>query len=99
MAGWSWHPEGRSDHLKMIPGIDVTLGVFLLIASCDPIAHRSLIWFTVWSSLVHVLIMGVQSVTNPRHMAHLWGDVAALIVVAAVLAFLASQAAATERST
>ena len=39
-----------------------SLGVFLLIASRDPQAHRSLIWFTVWSSVVHGGIMAVQSV-------------------------------------
>jgi hypothetical protein len=29
-----------------------TLGVFPLVASRDPLAHRSLIWFTVRSSVV-----------------------------------------------
>jgi hypothetical protein len=27
--------------------------VFLLIASRNPYAHKSLIWFTVWSSVIH----------------------------------------------
>jgi hypothetical protein len=43
---------------------------------------------TVWSSIVHGGIMAIQSIANPRHIGHLWGDVAALIVVAAVLAAL-----------
>jgi len=30
----------------MIVGIYATLGIFLLLASRDPLAHRSLIWFT-----------------------------------------------------
>jgi hypothetical protein len=34
----------------MILGIYATLGVFLIIASRNPLAHRSLIWFTVWPS-------------------------------------------------
>ncbi len=87
-SGWSWHAEGRSEYLEMILGIYATLGVFLLIASRNPMAHRSLIWFTVWSSIVHGAIMAVQSIANPRHVGHLWGDVAALIVVAVVLAVL-----------
>lgn len=87
-SGWSWHAEGRSEYLEMILGIYATLGVFLLIASRDPMAHRSLIWFTVWSSIVHGGIMAVQSVANTQHIGHLWGDVAALIIVAAVLAVL-----------
>ena len=37
----------------MIFGIYATLGVFLMIASRDPMAHKSVIWFTVWSSFVH----------------------------------------------
>ena len=85
--GWSWHP-GQSDYLQMILGIYATLGVFLIIASRDPLSHRSLIWFTVWSSVVHGGIMAVQSFTSAQQMGHLWGDVLALFVVAAVLALL-----------
>lgn len=87
-SGWSWHTGGRSNYLEMILGIYATLGVFLLIASRDPLANRSLIWFTVWSSLVHGVIMGAQSLANPEHIGHLWGDVAALVIVAVVLAAL-----------
>ena len=86
-SGWSWH-NGQSDYLQMILGIYATLGVFLIIASRNPLAHRSLIWFTVWSSVVHGAIMGLQSLANPEHIGHLYGDVAALLIVAAVLAFL-----------
>lgn len=87
-SGWAWHTEGRSEYLEMILGIYATLGVFLLIASRDPLAHRSLIWFTVWSSIVHGGIMAVQSIVNTRHIGHLSGDVAALLIVAALLAAL-----------
>jgi len=96
-SGWAWHAAGRSEYLEMILGIYATLGVFLIIASRDPMAHRSLIWFTVWSSIVHGVIMAVQSVANPQHIGHLWGDVLALIAVAAVLALLTPrQTAATQ---
>lgn len=87
-SGWAWHASGRSEYLEMILGVYATLGVFLVVASRDPLAHRSLIWFTVWSSIVHAGIMAVQSFANTQHMGHLWGDVAALIIVAAVLAYL-----------
>ena len=60
----------------MILSIYATLGVFLILASRDPLAHRSLIWFTVWSSVVHGAVMAVQAVVHPQHIAHLWGDVA-----------------------
>jgi hypothetical protein len=87
-SGWSWHAEGRSDYLEMILGIYATLGVFLIIASRNPLEHRSLIWFTVWSSIVHGAIMAVQSIINTHNIGHLWGDVLALFAVAAVLAIL-----------
>jgi len=38
-SGWSWH-TGQSDYLQMILEIYATLGVFLLIASRNPLAHR-----------------------------------------------------------
>ena len=87
-AGWAWHQSGPSMYLQMILGIYATLGVFLLLASRDPLAHRSLIWFTVWSSVVHGAIMAVQATLHPEHRGHLLGDVPALFIVAGVLAFL-----------
>jgi hypothetical protein len=72
----------------MIIGVYATLGVFLLVASQDPYAHRSLIWFTVWSSVVHAVIMGVQGFTDPAERGHLIGDVPALFLVAIILAVL-----------
>jgi hypothetical protein len=72
----------------MIIGIYATLGVFLLVASKDPLQHRSLIWFTVWSSVVHAGIMAVQAVLNPEHIGHLYGDVLGLFLVAGLLAWL-----------
>jgi hypothetical protein len=86
-SGWAWH-TGQSEYLQMIIGIYATLGVFLIVASRNPTAHRSLIWFTVWSSVVHGGIMAIQSIWYPQHIGHLWGDVLALFVVAAALAFL-----------
>src|SRR5678810_925147 len=77
-SGWSWHAGQSHDlphYLQMILGVYATLGVFLLIASRNPLAHLSLIWFTVWSSVVHGGIMAVQSLANSENMGHLWGDV------------------------
>ena len=90
-SGWAWH-TGQSEYLQMILGIYATLGVFLIVASRNPLEHRSLIWFTVWSSVVHGGIMAIQSIVHPEHVAHLWGDVLALLVVAAALAWLMPRA-------
>ena len=86
-SGWAWEPE-QPAYLHMILGIYATLGVFLLLAARNPTEHLSLIWFTVWSSIVHAVIMAVHSVTDPGQMGHLWGDVAALLLTAGVLAAL-----------
>jgi hypothetical protein len=91
-SGWSWG-HGSSHYLMMIIGIYATLGVFLLIAARNPLAHRSLIWFTVVSSVVHAGIMAVQAVTDPAEHGHLKGDVPALLLVAIVLSVLMPRAA------
>jgi hypothetical protein len=99
-SGWSWG-HGSSHYLMMIIGIYATLGVFLLIAARNPLAHRSLIWFTVVSSVVHAAIMAVQAVTDPAEHGHLEGDVPALLLVAIVLAVLmprATKPSAAERA-
>lgn len=86
-SGWTWG-HGPSHYLVMILGVYATLGVFLLIASREPMEHTSLIWFTVWSSVVHAGIMAVQSLTDRVERGHLLGDVPALLIVAIVLAAL-----------
>lgn len=97
-SGWTWHGAGRSDYLEMILGIYATLGVFLIRAARDPLEHLSLIWFTVWSSIVHGGIMAAQALANTRHIGHLLGDVPALFVVAAVLALLTPRKARVARA-
>jgi len=59
----------------------------LINAARDPAANLSLIWFTVWSSVVHAAIMAVQSFGD-GHLGHLWGDVPALLLIAVVLGIL-----------
>ncbi len=90
-TGWTWG-QGPSHYGPMILGVYATLGVFLLIASREPLEHRSLIWFTVWSSIVHAGIMAVQSLKDPMERGHLLGDVPALLIVAIVLAALTPRA-------
>jgi len=72
-------------YLQMILGIYATLGLFLRLAARNPLLNLSLIWFTVWSSVVHGAIMAVQSILYPEHRGHLYGDVPALLLVAVVL--------------
>src|SRR5712692_5612380 len=86
-SGWTWG-QGHSHYLMMIIGIYATLGVFLLIASQSPDAHRSIIWFTVWSSVVHGAIMAAQSFSEAAERGHLLGDVPALFLIAIILGVL-----------
>ena len=84
-SGWLWHGgEGRY-YLQMICGVYAVLGGFLIAAARDPSQHRSLIAFTIWSSIVHAGIMAVQAILDGHEIGHLVGDVPALLVVAAVL--------------
>ncbi|MCP1839889.1 putative membrane protein [Bradyrhizobium sp. USDA 4524] len=86
-SGWSWG-HGHSHYPMMIVGIYATLGVFLLLAARDPLRHRSLIWFAVWSSVVHGGIMAVQAISDEAERGHLLGDIPALLLIALVLAWL-----------
>ena len=90
-SGWRWSPN-QPQYEQMILGVYATLGVFLLLASRNPLANLGLIWFTVFSSLVHAAIMAWQALSIPGEHDHLLGDVPALIVVAAVLAILTIRA-------
>lgn len=86
-SGWRWNPP-QDEYEQMILGIYATLGVFLIIAARNPLAHVSLIWFTIWSSIVHATIMLVQTFYHTTEYPHLLGDVPALYIVAIVLAIL-----------
>jgi hypothetical protein len=90
-SGWAWG-VGHSHYHLMIVGVYATLGLFLLMAAKNPAANTSLIWFTVWSSVVHAVIMGGQSLSDASERGHLIGDVPALLVVAIALAVLAPRA-------
>ena len=92
-SGWRWQPN-QPEYEQMILGVYATLGIFLLLASRNPAAHRSLIAFTAVSSLVHAAIMAVQALQNPVERAHLFGDVPALIIVGVALIVLAPPKAA-----
>jgi len=88
-SGWVWHGGEGVYYFQMIVGVYAVLGVFLIVAANNPIEHRSLISFTVWSSVVHALIMAAQAIGDPNETGHLVGDVPALLLVAAVLGYLA----------
>jgi hypothetical protein len=87
-SGWVWHGGHGQYYLQMICGVYAVLGIFLIVAARDPYSNRSLISFTIWSSLVHAAIMAAQAIYDGHELGHLTGDVPALLLVAAVLWFL-----------
>ena len=95
-SGWAWHMGGPSMYLQMILGIYATLGVFLVLAARNPLKNLSLIWFTIWSTVVHGGIMAAQSIVYPEHRGHLFGDVPALLIIAVVLALVTPRGASAQ---
>lgn len=86
----------REPALAMMLSLYVTLGIFLLLAARDPLAHRSLIAFTAWSSFAHATVMAVQAYLHKIERGELLG-VAALVIVGVALIVLASAKQPVER--
>ena len=86
-SGWAWQPP-QPMYLQMIIGVYAVLGIFLLRAARDPLQHLSLIWFTVWSSVVHAGVMAYHAAMDPAQRGHFVGDVPALLLMAVVLGVL-----------
>jgi hypothetical protein len=93
-SGWAWHQgsPAANDYFMMIAGVYIVLGIFMIRAARDPLANSSLIWFVVWSNLVHALVMTWEAFRTPMMMGHLVGDIPVLIVAAAALAILMARA-------
>jgi hypothetical protein len=91
-SGWRWSPN-QPQYEQMIVGVYATLGVFLLLAARNPLRNLSLIWFTVFSSVVHAAIMTVQALQAPAEHGHMLGDIPALFFVAILLGVLTPRGA------
>jgi hypothetical protein len=74
--------------LGMMLSVYLTLGVFLLLASRNPSANRSLISFTAWSSIAHAVVMGAQVFRHLIAGGELMG-VIALAIIGVILIALA----------
>ena len=73
------------ESLQMMLSVYATLGIFLLLAVRNPSAHRSLIFFTAWSSFAHAAVMTVQSLRLPHDREHLLVGSAMLAVIGILL--------------
>jgi len=72
--------------LAMMMSLYVTLGVFLLLASRDPSAHRSLIAFAAWSSFAHAVLMSFQALLNMIARRELIGSAVFAVIGIALIA-------------
>ncbi|HEY1808668.1 MAG TPA: DUF6632 domain-containing protein [Acidobacteriaceae bacterium] len=82
--------------LAMMLSLYLTLGVFVLAAVRDPGAHRSLIAFTAWSSLVHAVVMGYQAWRGMVARGELIGVAVLAVIGVALIALRPGKAAAVE---
>ena len=72
--------------LAMMLSVYVTLGIFLLLASLNPSANRSLIAFTAWSSFVHAVLMAGQAFARLIARGELIGSAVLVIIGVALIA-------------
>src|SRR5687767_13653194 len=73
----------------MILSLYATLGLFLLLAARDPLAHRSVIAFAAWSSFAHGVVMAVMSIQVPTARTEWLITAVALGIIGALLVVLA----------
>ena len=90
-SGWIWHNGGGTHYFQMICGLYAVLGFFLVRAAKAPTENKSLIEFTIWSSVVHAGVMTLQVMSDHMETGHLFGDIPALIIVASVLWYLSPE--------
>ena len=83
--------------LAMMMSLYATLGIFLLLASRNPSAHRSLIAFAAWSSFAHASVMSVQAYLGFIGRRELLG-VATFAVIGVALIALSPTKQSTERT-
>jgi tryptophan-rich sensory protein len=72
--------------LAMMLSVYVTLGIFLLLAARDPLANRSLIAFTAWSSFAHAVLMAGQAFANLIARGELIGSAVLVIIGVGLIA-------------
>ena len=85
-GGWAWSPA-QWEYELMIQGIYMTLGIMMIISAKNPLKNSMFIWFVVWSSVVHGVIMAYQAAIAADEMGHFIGDIPVLIILAMLLGY------------
>ena len=89
MSLWQQSYHSHSESEAMMLSVYVTLGVFLLLAARNPLANRSLVAFTAWSSFAHAAVMAIQAFQIASERGELLVAVALLGIVGVALVALA----------
>jgi uncharacterized membrane protein HdeD (DUF308 family) len=90
--------RNESEFAPMMLSVYVALGIFLLLATRNPSANRSLIAFAAWSSFAHGAVMAVQAFQNGSERRELLGAVALFGIIGVVLIVLAPAKQSGERA-
>ena len=82
-----WHANPTDTGDDMMLSLYFVLGIFLLIAVRNPVANRSLIAFTAWSSFAHAVVMSALALQPKQasERAGFLGGSAVLVVIGVVL--------------
>jgi uncharacterized protein DUF6632 len=97
VAGGILHPEQSDPGDTMMMSLYATLGIFLLLASRAPSAHRTLIAFTAWSSFAHAVVMSLLGLEIASQRDGFLIGSALLVVIGAVLLALAPRRPAAQQ--
>jgi hypothetical protein len=89
MSLWQQSHQSHSGTEPMMLSVYVTLGIFLLLAARRPLANRSLVAFTAWSSFAHAAVMAIQAFQIASERRELLVAVAVLGIVGVALLALA----------
>ena len=89
LIGSLLHPADSDTGDTMMLSLYVALGIFLLIAVRNPVAHRSLITFAAWSSFAHATAMSILGLEIASQRVGFLVGSAVLVVIGVALIQLA----------
>ena len=98
LIGSLLHPADSDTGDTMMLSLYVALGIFMLIAVRNPLAHRSLIAFAAWSSFAHAVAMSILGLEIASQRVGFLVGSAVLVVIDVALIALAPAKQTVERS-
>lgn len=78
---WSNPAVNLADE-RMIIAMYIALGICLVMGARDPVRHAIIIDYTIISSILHGAVMFYYALVLHGEMAHMWGDVPLLFLIA-----------------